>query len=160
MACRTTQTVVSFSSPFLLPGFDGPQPAGSYRVDHDEESIEGVSWLAWRRVGSFIHLPGIGVRAATHEMAPINPADLDAALERDEKSKGPQNHDRYRLSSTSGPSNPPRNRYASLHGRAGCPADERLQGTLPLRGDLPHYGHASADGKFTAIPHPKRRRAL
>ena len=72
------------------PGAIASTMTGSYRVDHDEESIEGVSWLAWRRVGSFIHLPGIGVRAATHEMAPINPADLDAALERDDKSKGPQ----------------------------------------------------------------------
>ena len=93
MASRTTQTVVSFSSAFRLPGFDAPQPAGSYRIDHDEESIEGASWLAWRRVGSFIHLPGIGVRASTHEMAPISPADLDAAFEQDHKNnkdKGPQ----------------------------------------------------------------------
>ena len=93
MASRTTQTVVSFSSAFRLPGFDRQQPAGSYRVDNDEESIEGVSWLAWRRVGSFIHLPGIGVRASTHEMAPISPTDLDAAIEQDHKNnkdKGPQ----------------------------------------------------------------------
>ena len=60
MASRTTQTVVCFSSTFRLPDFDAPQPAGSYRVDHDEESIESVSRLAWRRVASFIHLPGIG----------------------------------------------------------------------------------------------------
>ena len=58
MASRTTQTVVHFSSAFRLPGFDEPQPAGDYRVDHDEESIEGISRLAWRRVGAFIHLPG------------------------------------------------------------------------------------------------------
>ena len=83
MTSRTTQTVVRFSSPFLLASFDAPQPAGDYRVDHDEESIDGASWQAWRRVGSFIHLPAIGARGSTHEMAPINSADLDAALERD-----------------------------------------------------------------------------
>ena len=83
MANRTTQTVVCFSSTFLLPSFDAPEPAGDYRVDHDEESIEGASWLAWRRVGSFIYLPAIGVQGPTHQMVPINPADLDAALERD-----------------------------------------------------------------------------
>ena len=38
-----TQTVVCFSSTFGLPDVDGPQPAGSYRVDHDEESIESLS---------------------------------------------------------------------------------------------------------------------
>ena len=89
MASRTTQTVVCFSSTFGLPDVDAPQPGGSYRVDHDEESIESVSQLAWRRVASFIYLPGIGQHGATHQMAPINPADLHAALEKDQK-----NHDR------------------------------------------------------------------
>lgn len=85
MARRTTQTVVRFSKAFLLPDFDEPQPAGEYRVVHDEESIEGISRLAWRRVGSFIHLPGIGVQKSMHQMVPITPADLDAALEKDNK---------------------------------------------------------------------------
>jgi hypothetical protein len=83
MATRTTQTVVRFSSDFLLPGFDEPAAAGSYRIDHDEESFEGTSWVAWRRVGSFIHLPAIGARKTMHEMIPLDPADLDAALARD-----------------------------------------------------------------------------
>jgi hypothetical protein len=85
MVDRTTRTVVSFSSTFELPNVDAPQPPGSYRVDHDEDSIESVSRLAWRRVGSFIHLPGIGEHGATHQMVPINPADLDAAVEKDRK---------------------------------------------------------------------------
>jgi hypothetical protein len=85
MTRRTTQTVVRFSSPFLLPCFDAPQSAGDYRVDHDEEAIDGLSRLAWLRVGTFIHLPGIGQQGALHQMVPINPADLDAALEKDHK---------------------------------------------------------------------------
>jgi hypothetical protein len=83
MASRTTQTVVHFSAPFRLPEFDTLQPAGDYHVDHDEEAIEGASWLGWRRVGAFIHLPGIGMHGLTQQMVPINPADLDAALEKD-----------------------------------------------------------------------------
>lgn len=83
MASRTTQTVVHFSAPFRLPEFDTLQPAGDYHVDHDEEAIEGASWPGWQRVTSFIHLPGIGVRGSTQQMVPINPADLDAALEKD-----------------------------------------------------------------------------
>ena len=93
MADRTTETIVRFSSSFELPNLDAPQPAGSYRVDHDEESIESMSRLAWRRVASFIHLPGIGQHGTTHQMAPINPADLDAALEKD------KSHDRFDHSS-------------------------------------------------------------
>ena len=83
MVSRTTRTVVCFSSTFGLPDVDGPQAAGSYRVDHDEELIESVSQLAWRRVASFIYLPGIGQHGMTHQMVPINRADLDAALEKD-----------------------------------------------------------------------------
>ena len=83
MTTRTTQTVVRFSSAFLLPGFDAPQPAGEYRVDQDEESIDGLSRLAWRRVAAFIHLPAIALQVPTQQMVPINPADLDAALETD-----------------------------------------------------------------------------
>jgi hypothetical protein len=83
MATRSTQTVVCFSSTFELAGADAALPAGSYRVDHDEESIEGLSWLAWRRTASFIYLPRIGQRGTTHQMTLIDPADLDAALEKD-----------------------------------------------------------------------------
>lgn len=83
MTSRTRQTVVHFSSPFLLPGFEAPQPGGDYRVDHDEEPLEGMSWLAWQRVATFIHLPAIGQQGTTRQMFPINPADLDAALEKD-----------------------------------------------------------------------------
>ena len=50
MSTRTTQSLVRFSSPFLLYGFDTPQPAGEYRIEHDDELIEGLSWLAYRRV--------------------------------------------------------------------------------------------------------------
>lgn len=78
MASRTTQTVA-----FRLPGFEAWQPAGDYRVDHDEESIEGISRLAWRRVGAFIHLPAIAMQSSAQQMVPLNPADLDAALEKD-----------------------------------------------------------------------------
>jgi len=84
MATRTTHTIVRFASPFLLPNFEAPEPAGNYRVDHDEESIEGAEWVAWRRVATFIHLPAIGGRRTKHEMAPIYPEDLDAALAKDQ----------------------------------------------------------------------------
>ena len=83
MPSRTTSTIARFSSPFLLPGFDTPQPAGEYRVEYDEEMIEVSSRLAWRRVGAFIHLPAVGLQASTRQMVPVVPADLEAALELD-----------------------------------------------------------------------------
>ena len=83
MATRTSQTIVRFSNSFLLDGFDRPQPAGAYRVAHDEEAIEGASWIAWRRVGSFIHLPALNAEGRIQQMVPTNAAELDAALEKD-----------------------------------------------------------------------------
>ncbi|MGB3502879.1 MAG: hypothetical protein WBA44_14740 [Mesorhizobium sp.] len=83
MTTRTTQTIVRFSSSFMLPGFDAAQPAGDYRVDQDEELLDVSSRLAWRRVGAFIHLPAIGIDGQTHQMASIDPVDLDVALEKE-----------------------------------------------------------------------------
>lgn len=83
MTNRTTHISIRFSSPFLLPGFEAPLPAGDYRVDYDEESLESASRLAWRRVGGFIHLPAIGTAGSLYQMVPIEPAYLTAALEKD-----------------------------------------------------------------------------
>jgi hypothetical protein len=54
--------------------------------DAAPQGIESDGWqqCAGRGcVGSLIHLPAIDVRRSIHEAASINPADLDAALERD-----------------------------------------------------------------------------
>ncbi len=83
MNSRTTQTVLSFSSPFLLPGFDALQPAGDYRVDYDEEPIEGVFRSAWRRIAAFIYLPATAMQGSAQQMVPINLSDLEAILEKD-----------------------------------------------------------------------------
>lgn len=85
MTSRTTQITVRFSSSFELPGFEEPQPAGEYRVDHDEEQVDGISWVAWRRVGTFLYLPAITTQATTQQMVPIDPDDLDAAPAKDKQ---------------------------------------------------------------------------
>jgi hypothetical protein len=50
MAIRTTTTTVTFRRPFLLKGAERTAPAGDYRVVTDEELLEGLSFLACRRV--------------------------------------------------------------------------------------------------------------
>jgi hypothetical protein len=72
-------------SVFSLPNFDAPQPAGEYLVNIDEELIEVAPRLEWRRVATFIHLRAISAEESTRQMVPIIPADLDAALEKDDK---------------------------------------------------------------------------
>ncbi|WP_144865118.1 hypothetical protein [Mesorhizobium sp. J18] len=83
MSIRTTTYVVHFSSPFLLEGCETLQPAGKYQVEADEELIEGISWLAYRRVATFIHLPAINSRSLISRVVKIDPADLEAALQKD-----------------------------------------------------------------------------
>jgi hypothetical protein len=83
MTIRTTQAIVHFSTPFRLPGFDAVQPAGDYRVDHDEEIVEGQTLIAWRRLGAFIHLPAIGKPSLRQQMVPVTADELHAALEQD-----------------------------------------------------------------------------
>jgi hypothetical protein len=57
MTLRTTSKVITFVHPFALPGLDHAQPSGAYTVPTDEEPIEGLSFLAYRRVATLIFLP-------------------------------------------------------------------------------------------------------
>lgn len=85
MATRTTQTVVRFNLAFVLSGLDAPQPPGDYRVDLDEEPLGAASRTAWRRVAPFIHLPESSAKGFTQQMVPIEPASLEAALDKDRR---------------------------------------------------------------------------
>ena len=59
MTVRTTRTTISVSQPFELRDLDDIQPAGDYLLDTDEELIEGLSRLAYRRVATLLHLPSM-----------------------------------------------------------------------------------------------------
>lgn len=83
MEMRTRRSTVRFSSEFRLYGFDEPQPPGEYRVEYDEEEIEGATFLAFRRVATFIYLPAVAAGQSTRQMVSIDPADLEAALAKD-----------------------------------------------------------------------------
>jgi len=82
MIARSLSKAVVFSRSFLLKGVDRMLPAGAYRVVTDEELIEGISFLAYRRVATMIFVPS-PQGASSIEMATIDPLDLQAALERD-----------------------------------------------------------------------------
>jgi hypothetical protein len=75
---------VTFRHPFALKGADGILPAGDYRVLTDEELIDGLSFLAYRRVATLIF--PLAVRRDSPGMLTVDPHDLAAALERDQAS--------------------------------------------------------------------------
>jgi hypothetical protein len=83
MVTRTIKSTITFKHSFDLPSFDEKQAAGTYTLETDEEQIEGLSFLAYRRVASFLHLPAIGSGQARQQVIAIDPEDLKAALERD-----------------------------------------------------------------------------
>jgi hypothetical protein len=68
---RTTRTTISFSQPFKLRDLDAIQPAGDYLLDTDEELIEGLSRLAYRRVATFLHLPSMSRPQGRAELLPV-----------------------------------------------------------------------------------------
>jgi hypothetical protein len=78
MTMRTTTNVVTFRSPFSLPGWDDQWPAGDYTVTTDEELLD-TSFPAYRRVSTSIALTRSGVT----QYVAISPADLATAVEQD-----------------------------------------------------------------------------
>lgn len=88
MSARTTHSIAHFDSSFMLGGLTAPLPPSDYDVDHDEELIDGISRVAWRRVATFIHLPARGIKALQSQLVAIDHADLEAALERDRQRAG------------------------------------------------------------------------
>jgi hypothetical protein len=83
MSTRTTQSIVHFFAPFALRGVDEVQPPGDYAIDQDEDLIDGASWLAYRRVATFIHLPAVSTNKMTAQLVEIDPSELEAALKQD-----------------------------------------------------------------------------
>ena len=76
MAIRSRREVVTFKHQFRIRGIDRQLPAGDYEVITDEESIEGLSFAAFRRVATMIMVPAAGSRGLAMEMVSIGSVDL------------------------------------------------------------------------------------
>ena len=83
MTIRTSKMTVTFNGPFALSGVDETLPAGAYIVETDEEPLEGISFLAYRRISTRLHLGGKPGNRVLDRVVAIDPTQLDAALERD-----------------------------------------------------------------------------
>ena len=79
MTLRTTSKTVTFARPFALDAGARTFPAGDYLVETDEEMIEGLSFPAWRRVATTIHVRSDGAT----QVRPVDPAVLGLILARD-----------------------------------------------------------------------------
>jgi len=84
MTKRTCSKTVTFKRPFVLPGFSEVLPAGSYIVETDEELMGGISFLAYRRILTLLHLPAKSGNSSLTRSLTIDPNDLEEALKRDQ----------------------------------------------------------------------------
>ena len=75
---RTTRETLTFDHPFSLMAVDKVQPAGTYAVDIDEELIEGLSFLAYRRIATTIYLPLHQGNQGSVQAVQIEPRELTA----------------------------------------------------------------------------------
>ncbi len=87
MTTRTSKKTVTFRRPFVLGGLDEVLPAGAYSVETDEELLEGISFPAYRRILTVIHLHARSGHPGLTRALTIDPNELDAALERDQAPK-------------------------------------------------------------------------
>lgn len=83
MTTRTIRSIAVFNSAFNLGGIDGELLAGSYRIESEEELIESLSFVAFRRVETTIELPAIGSVSLKRQVVAIDPLDLAMAQDRD-----------------------------------------------------------------------------
>ena len=84
---RTTYTSVTFLHPFSLAGVDGVQPPGTYSIETVEETLDDLSFVAYRRVSTTIVLPAVGTPSRKRQVVPIDPRDLEAAQKQDAEAR-------------------------------------------------------------------------
>lgn len=79
MTSRSSETTLIFAHPFTLSALDGPQPPGTYLVVTEEDEIEGLSFKAFHRTATLLHLPAQGVASTLRQAVTVNPEELAAA---------------------------------------------------------------------------------
>ena len=84
MNTRTRSEMVTFRHPFTLSGWPTDLPSGDYRVETDEQLLEGLSFPAYRRTKILLRLRS---RTGISESVWIEPAEFDAAIQRDSESR-------------------------------------------------------------------------
>ena len=83
MQTRTVQATVTFLHPFMLTAVAKQLPAGTYRLVTDEAEILGLSFLAFGRTATMLHVPALTTSGGRHQVFTIDPAELAAAQEAD-----------------------------------------------------------------------------
>ena len=92
---RTTRKSITFLHAFSLEGIDENLDAGTYIVETIEDLIEGLSFVAFRRVSTTILIAAKVNGRAARQVVTIDPHDLDRAQKLDAETEiamGPSAH--------------------------------------------------------------------
>jgi hypothetical protein len=84
MTARTTESTVTFTHQFNLSDLDGPQPPGTYRLVVVDEEIPGLSFIAYRRAYTMLHVPAVSPNAGRSQVFTVDKDELEAALRADQ----------------------------------------------------------------------------
>ncbi|MCK7611721.1 hypothetical protein [Roseibium sediminicola] len=79
MNTRSTRSTVKFFHPFSLRGQSEVLPAGDYEILVEEELLQDMNFLGYRKTATYLMVSGKG---RTH-MREISGNDLEAILDRD-----------------------------------------------------------------------------
>ena len=80
MMNRTVTTQVTFRHPFRIEGIAEFQPAGTYIIETEEEQLQALSFIAWRRLETVIHLPRRPGGPMVDQVVKIDPKALETSL--------------------------------------------------------------------------------
>ncbi|MGB3446658.1 MAG: hypothetical protein WBA48_08185 [Xanthobacteraceae bacterium] len=83
MTIRSRRDSVVFKHDFHIEGIDRALPPGAYDVVTDEEEIEGLSFLAFRRIATSFRVTDPARARVKTESFSIDPDDLTEALRMD-----------------------------------------------------------------------------
>lgn len=91
MTERSREQIVTFQHSFELRNAEGRLPPGDYRIMSEEESIDGLSFLAYRTTSMSMEVPLGASRAqravldatASSEMIALDTGELEHAIELD-----------------------------------------------------------------------------
>ena len=73
-----SRVTLELRHPFSLAAFDEEQPAGIYIADVEEQRIEGLTFLATRRVGATLYSPAGSDQTNCRYAVPMSLTELDA----------------------------------------------------------------------------------
>lgn len=80
MLTRSTRSMVTFSNDFTIGDSQREFPAGTYEIVVEEELIQGLSFEAYRRTGTYLMARGRGSNAGRTTMHMTTKEGLEHAI--------------------------------------------------------------------------------